>query len=94
MKYKTLNPTDITAIAHIKDTQTGKIVDKDTMVWVWPDEDKYDPYMWEEGNYSCDCNRGIFWGLDYSASKCDIGRFLVNLEVDGEIIYSEYGEQK
>lgn len=33
---------------------------------VWSDEDEYEPvhlstYIWEEGNFSCDCNRESFF---------------------------------
>jgi len=31
---------------------------------VWRDEDgKLNFFMWEDGNYSCDCNRARFFGL-------------------------------
>jgi hypothetical protein len=48
-------------------------------------------YIWEEGNYSCDCNRGIFFGEDYDDVKCGDGKYLVKIKVlTGEVIYDEW----
>jgi hypothetical protein len=40
--------------------ETGEIVAYDEhSIWFYDDGDP-DPFMFEEGNYSCDCNRGLF----------------------------------
>jgi len=41
----------------------------------YPPESAY--FMWEEGNFSCDCNRSIFFGLPEMdcGEKIEIKRF-------------------
>ncbi len=59
----------------LKDSKTGEVKTIDR-----PGED---PYMWEDGNYSCDCNRSLFfYGLKIDESfPCGNARFeLVKLE--------------
>jgi hypothetical protein len=36
----------------------------------WRDEETGEPnfFMWEEGNYSCDCNKAVLFGLDEDES--------------------------
>jgi hypothetical protein len=56
-------------------------------------DDGHAIYMWEDGNYSCDCNRSIFLynlGLDESW-PCGEGKILVTEITDdaGEFIYGE-----
>lgn len=51
----------MTCIIHLKDTQTGEVrqIHEDAG---WPgDERCATEYMWTEGNYACDCNRGLFY---------------------------------
>lgn len=31
---------------------------------LWQDDSGVNYWMWEEGNYACDCNRSTFFGLD------------------------------
>lgn len=59
-------------------------------------------YGWEEGNYSCDCNRELFFGYavgkkyeDAPNRECTNGRYSVNLEnpATGETYYREFCEQ-
>ena len=49
-------------------------------------------FMWEDGNYACDCNRSIFLhelAFD-SAWPCSNGKIkVVWLKVGGEEVYSE-----
>ena len=39
-------------------------------------------FLWEEGNYSCDCNREIFFeranGVETEDEECSEGRFSAN----------------
>ena len=90
--------TWIEIIAHIRNNQTGEIRQyKDDAIW---DEDNGCPHLfiWEEGNYSCDCNRKIFWGdsigheYEDEETPCGDGDFSINLEnpKTGEIFYREY----
>lgn len=52
-------------------------------------------YIWEEGNYSCDCNRTAFFMNaadedDPDDIPCSDGKYSVNIEANGEIIYREF----
>ena len=39
---------------HLYDRQTNE-----SIVYKYGDVDEFHPYIWEEGNYSCDCNRSL-----------------------------------
>lgn len=39
--------------------------------------DKSHFYLWSEGNYSCDCNRAIFWGRRFGEVECGESKFSV-----------------
>lgn len=66
----------------------------------------YDSFIWEEGNYSCDCNRYLFFargkGRDDPPEQllvCNRGRddqrFAILAIVDadnGELLYTEIGD--
>lgn len=47
-------------------------------------------YMWSEGNFECDCNRGLFYdGGEYECNTDD-RRFNVSVfNKDNELIYSD-----
>lgn len=52
-------------------------------------------YIWEEGNYSCDCNRSDFFRNaanedDPDDIPCSDGKYSVNIAANGEIIYREF----
>lgn len=81
----------IKVIAHIRKNNTNEAIVKHPTT-IWLDENGIpNPFSWSENNYSCDCNREIFYGEDID-SACSDGRFSVNLEnpATGEIIYREY----
>lgn len=42
-------------------------------------------FMWEEGNYACDCNRSILKSWPCSGEKI----IVVSLRRDGEEVYTE-----
>ena len=48
-------------------------------------------FNWEDGNFSCDCNRTYIFGED-DLDHCTEGRFSVNLHnpVTGKIFYQEF----
>lgn len=48
-------------------------------------------FMWEDGNYACDCNRSLFLrGLDFEESwPCGRTIRCLSLKMDGEEIYHE-----
>lgn len=54
-------------------------------------------YQWEEGNYSCDCNRRHFYldnyGEENMDDRCSDGEFSARvLDPDGNEIYSDFNE--
>lgn len=60
--------------AHIQKVSTGEVITKDFTVdstdGIW--------WVWSEGNFSCDCNRAIFFGDE--DETCGESRFKVNIE--------------
>ncbi len=60
-------------------------------------DENYHPYLWEEGNYSCDCNRELFYcraiGVkkDLDSVECGHGRYRIWVVENGEKIYDELG---
>ena len=54
----------------------------------------FNPFIWEEGNYACDCNRGLFfynWEGD-EEFECGDSRFIIDKIINrgtGEILYNE-----
>lgn len=41
----------------------GVYIDPPSEPSAWMVDGLFDPFMWEDGNYSCDCNRSRFFGL-------------------------------
>ena len=95
----------VRVVAHIKCAATGE-VRRYECENIW-DTDAVAPhiYIWEEGNYFCDCNRALFLAQAFPGNdrekdaamlaadaKCGTGGYLVNLEnpKTGEIIYKEF----
>ena len=73
-------------VACIRQNATGKVVRYHTELFTPQGYDGL--FIWEEGNYLCDCNRAIFFCDD--DIPCGEGKYSVNIEVDGEVIYREY----
>ena len=68
--------------AIITDKTTGLTATKKfSEDWDWGTD-----FAWSEGNYSCDCNRGIFFGVD---SECGNERFTVKIIEEDKIMYYE-----
>lgn len=65
-----------------------------------PDPDSGSEYNWTEGNFSCDCNRALFFGLLIGEVEhgrdCGEDRFTVLTAVcdDGQIITIDSEEQE
>lgn len=89
-------------IAHIRNNKTGEIRDYLTETVFFKDDDQYPHiFIWEDGNYGCDCNRSLFF--EYAADEtltyddipdreCGHGDFSINLEnpLTNEIYYREF----
>lgn len=77
------------AVAHITDTQTGETRQQ-------PAEftGLHHAYLWSEGNYSCDCNRGMFFahaaGEQDPNRSCGDERYKVKIVGnDGTLLYED-----
>ncbi len=84
MSSATASPSHLFAKVWWRDTLTGKEGVHDerqmqglTIGSVWLDEDgEPNWYMWEDGNYSCNCNRALFFlGAGLDSVACGDGRF-------------------
>lgn len=87
-------------IAHIKHNPTCEVMSCKREEPVFEGETAPSVFNWEDNNYSCDCNREIFFreekGEEYRDCECSDGVYSVNLENanTGEIYYREYGRDK
>lgn len=86
----------IRCIAHIRKNDAGEVRRYPFDESGEEDQDLPSTYLWEEGNYACDCNRELFFerskGVEIDNEKCSHNRFAVNLEnaETGEIYYREF----
>ena len=78
-------------IACIKKVSTGEVVLYRTDVWCYGG---LNFYLWQDGNYSCDCNRALFFeqtkGTEPTSINCGESEYLVNIEVRGKSEYREF----
>lgn len=82
-------------VATIIDTQTGESVQYDCSKLDWYDgDDGSSEFWWTEGNFSCDCNRGLsFYRAKHKAEPddelgCGAGRYRVPFVTlsDGRVV--------
>lgn len=80
---------------HIRKNETGEIrIYQDELS---PNEEDGSPntYIWEEGNYGCDCNRRLFFARinneeeDWE-SGCSETEYSINIFQGEKLIYSEF----
>jgi hypothetical protein len=91
--------------AQIKEVATGKIVEYHDEMEGWDDDYPDSPwhsieFIWSEGNYSCDCNRALFFargaqGTDEPDVPCGetMYRCRITLEETGEVILDEWNNR-
>lgn len=67
----------------------------------WRDEEagEWDLFMWQDGNYGCDCNRGAFFRPGATDESCGAARFRivkiwVRPAVGGEYELQPYSEHR
>lgn len=89
----------VKCVAHIRRNETGEVRRREVMEVLHNGGKHPSTFNWEHNNYSCDCNRELFFGningVDGDDDPvCSKGRFSVNLEnpVTGEIYYREFFE--
>lgn len=86
----------VKCVAHIRKNETGEVRRHETIEIINDGEKHPRVFNWEENNFSCDCNREIFFersaGNEIETEACSSGRFSVNMEnpVTGEIYYREF----
>lgn len=65
----------------ITDTTTGESATLDDMGRF--DDGVFNDFIWSDGNYSCDCNREIFFsqatGIEGGVRECSTGRYRVKI---------------
>ena len=95
--------TLVKCIAEIRDNKTGEIREYDTVEVLNDGQDYPSVFNWEENNFSCDCNRYLFFKYaggeeaevsDEEITVCSEGGYSVNLKnkKDGKVYYREFGE--
>lgn len=88
----------VKVVARIRDNFTGEVRNYQTNESLNDGEAFPSVFNWSDNNYSCDCNRALFFG--YAAGKtheeterpCGNGRYAVQLQnpVTGYIYYDEF----
>ena len=90
----------VECIAEIRKNDTGEIREYETHEILEIGDEHPSVFNWEENNYSCDCNRLLFFNRVKGEEKdedwdveCTDGNFSVNLKnkKDGKVYYREYG---
>ena len=84
----------VDVLVHIRKNETGEVrIYKDDL---YLDEDNLpNTFIWEDGNYACDCNRRLFFARvndedeDWE-SGCSDTEYSVNIMLGNECIYSEF----
>ena len=82
---------------HIRNNDTKQVrIYEDDGLW---DEDTQEValYIWEEGNFACDCNRQLFWwranNENEDETPCGDSKFSVNIySTNGKLVYKEFEE--
>jgi hypothetical protein len=98
--WKPLEPGGrwVEVIARIHDNQTGEVREFATHEALNPGEERPNDCGWSGGNYSCDCNRALFFarakGEPDPDFECGESRYTVQLlnPVDGAIYYDEIAD--
>ncbi len=100
--YFNTNPvaSRVKCVAFIRKNDTGEVRQYPTELPVYEYDGVLDDhpsiFNWEENNYSCDCNRELFFeraaGNEIETEKCSDGRFSVRLQNPDtlEIYYDEF----
>lgn len=89
--------SDVPVVVNIRKNSTGEIRQKsDTLC---ADEGgTVNPFVWEDGNYSCDCNRRLFFARANGEDEdwegdCSDGEYSVEIsDSAGVLLYSEFRE--
>ena len=89
----------VSVIAEIRDNETSEVREYKTKEILDNGEEYPSVFNWEDNNYSCDCNRRLFFNSANRGLKiedfdveCSKGKFSVNLknELNGLYYYKEF----
>ncbi len=87
-------PLYVPVEVHIRRTETGEVRIYRDNLYTTVDYDGI--FIWAEGNWSCDCNRAIFFaeagGEQNKSNQCGEYGYIVDRIVrvaDGELLYTE-----
>ena len=75
----------------IKNNKTNEVVNFQDEI-----DDEGDTFIWTDGNYSCDCNRFLFfeWAKgnkpEWNDGECGKSGYSVNIKVDEEYYLEEF----
>ena len=96
------NECFVEVVADIFHVESGQIHQYVTHELIQNGETHPSVFNWQHNNYSCDCNRALFFSraigeeLDDDEMECSDGKYLVRLKnpMNNEVYYSEfpYGE--
>lgn len=85
----------VKCIAEIRKNDIGEVREIETDEVLKNGSETPNIFNWEENNFSCDCNRAIFFGRangEELDEPCSDGKYSVNLKnaKDGKIYYREF----
>lgn len=87
----------VKCVAEIKNNETGEVREYETNQVLKLESEYPEIFNWQEGNYSCDCNRRLFfsYAIDEEVEfegDCSEGKFSVNLKnkKDSKVYYREF----
>jgi hypothetical protein len=90
----------VVCVAEIRNNATGEIREYETHEILTNGDEFPSVFNWAENNYSCDCNRLLFFNRANGEERdedwdveCTDGKFSVNLKnkKDNKVYYREYG---
>lgn len=98
-KTTVFNCICVECIAEIKNNTTGEVREHKTIELLEEGHVHPNTFNWSENNYSCDCNRLLFFERANNEEEtgddlieCTDGKFSVNLKncKDGKVYYREF----
>lgn len=93
----------VECIVEIRKNDNGEIREYETEEILKIGDEYPSVFNWKENNYSCDCNRLLFFKYakdeevideEFNGLQCTNGKFSVNLKnkKDGKVYYREYNK--
>jgi hypothetical protein len=87
----------VAVIVEIRENATGNVRIYHDNAWLEDRDHEPSTFIWDDGNYACDCNRATFFaeavGEPDPDRECGDGAFAVRLrnKVNNRIFYDEFG---